>query len=305
MTAIKTALIGAGYLGQFHGQKLLELEKAGHLEFTGVFDQKNENAKQACEKWGGKKVFSTVGELCKNNAAVVISASTPAHFALAKQCLELGLHVNVEKPICEKVSEAREIINIAQSKKLILTVGHSERFNPAYKFLREKFIKPTHVEFRRLNPFKDRSLEVSVVHDLMIHDLDLFFTWDRSGVKDFVSDGGSVVSQQLDWASAILKMNSGMSASFKVSRVSPHVDRSITINSEKAQGYVNLVNLECHICEGTAAPVKTQLEKADHLLLENLEFVQAIKNKRAPLISADDGFQALVWTEKIIQKIKD
>jgi predicted dehydrogenase len=301
---ITVALIGAGYLGQFHAQKLADLQTAGFCEFTGVFDVNLSSAKKITEKFPSKIAFSSLAELLSKNQAVVIAANTLAHYPLAKQCLEAGLHVNVEKPICEKVSEARELISLAHSKKLVLTVGHSERFNPGYRFLREKFFKPSHLEFRRLNPFKDRSLDVSVVHDLMIHDLDLLFSWDRSGVKDFFADGQKVVSNQLDWASAFFKMNSGLSALIKVSRVHHVPDRTISVVSGASQASVNLVTMEASLSEGKSEPVKTLIEKADHLFLENQEFLAAIKNQRAPLISADDGYQALVWTEKIMQKIK-
>jgi predicted dehydrogenase len=301
---IKVALIGAGYLGQFHAQKLSELQALGLCEFTGIFDIKIDSAKTALEKYPGKVLYSSVKEGAENNKAVVIAANTSSHFVLAKQCLELGLHVNVEKPICEKVSDARELLSLAHSKKRILTVGHSERFNPGFQFLREKFAKPTHLEFRRMNPFKERSLDVSVIHDLMIHDLDLLFSWDRSGVKDFFADGSKTVSDQYDWAMAVLKMNSGLSAFIKVSRVHHSAERTIAVVSGSSQAFVNLVSLEAFLTDAKLPATKVQLNKADHLFIENQEFLAAIKNQRSPLISADDGYQALIWTEKILQKIK-
>ena len=205
---LRTAVVGVGYLGQFHAQKHKALTTGAwstQAEFVGVCDLNATQAEKIAQDLG-VKAFTRPQDLIGKVDAVTVASITPAHYELTKMFLEAGIHVNVEKPITVNVSEAQELIALAKKKNVILTVGHSERFSPVFTRLRELVINPLYVELFRHAPFKPRGAEVSVLHDLAIHDVDLALNLcapqlsDTRDVTVTHAAGSRLATQQLDWS---------------------------------------------------------------------------------------------------------
>ena len=202
---LRAGVIGVGYLGKFHAQKY---KNNNQVDLVGVCDGRPDQA----EKIAAELVvsaFSTVKEMLGKVDLVTIAASTSAHYELAKIFLLNGVHVNVEKPIAANVSQAEELVSLAIQKNLKLAVGHIERFNPAIIELKKYINNPTSVTLTRWAPFNTRGSDVSVLHDLMIHDIDLMLWLCPGAVQDFMASGAKVLTQQLDVAEGQFQISSG------------------------------------------------------------------------------------------------
>ena len=161
--------------------------------------------------------------------AVMVSTPTEEHFNVCRFFLENGKHVLVEKPISKTLAEADQLIRLGGEKRLVLAVGHLERFNPAVEYVSHLVEKPRFIEIQRLGSFSPRSLDIDVILDLMIHDLDIILQWDRSGIKEIRACGIPVISRQIDIANVRLEFNSGLVANLTASRVSQDKTRKLRI----------------------------------------------------------------------------
>jgi predicted dehydrogenase len=225
---------------------------------------------------------------------------------LAKLFLEKGIHVNVEKPICLKRSEAVELVNLAQKKNLTLCVGHSERYNPAFRELRQVLQRPKFMEFNRYAPFKVRGSDVSVLHDLMIHDLDLMLSMDQTPCRLVTAQAGKMVTKTYDWCSASFEFESGLKVQVNSSRLAKEMTRSIRAIDAH---HVWVANLQTGELEQTKSsgnpeqPVAFDVRPAgrgDNLLSETEAFLLAIQGKPAQAVRGEDGSKALDLVEQII-----
>ena len=226
----RVAVIGTGSLGKEHVRIYAELAAAGVVEFAGVYDVNAESAHAHATKYN-VRAFHSVEEAA--NAADALSVVTPTvtHHRIAKQLIERGKHVLVEKPMTSAGNEAAELVDLARRHMCLLQVGHVERFNPVFKYLESVATHPRFIESHRLSPYPARSTDVGVVLDLMIHDLDIVLAFVKSPVTSVDAVGIPVLSKSEDIANARLRFANGCIANLTVSRVSAERMRKIRVFS--------------------------------------------------------------------------
>jgi len=233
-------VLGTGSLGQHHARVYAELAAAGRVEFVGVFDSVPEAARKIAEKCG-TKVFASIAEAAAASDALSIVTPTTTHFDLAKQLLQQGKHLLVEKPMTDSSAQAAELVQLAREKNCVLQVGHVERFNPVFAYLQGAAPEPRFIECHRLSPYPARSTDIGVVLDLMIHDLDVVLAFVNSPVASMDAVGIPVLSRSEDIANARLRFANGCVANLTASRVSPERLRKIRVFSGGAQpSYISL-----------------------------------------------------------------
>lgn len=306
MSKLRGAVVGVGYLGNFHAQKY---KYNPDVELVGVCDHFPAQADKIAADLGVKS-FHRPQDLVGQVDLVTIAASTLSHFELAKTFLENGIHVNVEKPITATVPQAEELIAIAERKNLKLAVGHIERFNPAVNDLQKHLKNPKFMELTRMAPYKARGADVSVLHDLAIHDMDLLFWLSGSEIESMTASGTKLVSKELDTASISFKMKSGLHAVINVSRVSPVAQRSIRVLQDDCTLFAQTGTLEIEkVVPGPGGDElvkvsKWSVEKADALQRETDAFVDCVKNNKKPVVTGLDGLKALKAIEEIQKMIE-
>lgn len=307
---LRLAVIGAGHLGRFHSQKFA---KISDCKLVAVCDINAEQAAKVAEEVG-TTALTDYKKLLGQVDAVMIATPTTHHYESAKFFLENGVHVQVEKPLTATVAEGRELCDIAAKNKLVLQVGHVERFNPALIAAKDKLGIPLFIECHRLAPFKPRSIDVDVVLDLMIHDLDVVLSLVKSPVKSVSAVGTPVLTKTIDIANVRLEFESKAVANLTASRVSLNSTRKFRI-FQKSQylsidfgsGEVNLTTKTGDWVEGAEPPLALEswnLEKGDALMAEDASFVQAALGQGACLVTGQDGLKALEVAEMIRDDIK-
>jgi predicted dehydrogenase len=230
MSKIRTGVIGVGSIGRNHARVMSELDNAN---FTAVFDNHATNAREISQRFAVKAAES-LEEFASLVDAATIATPTPTHYEVAKFLMERGKHVLIEKPITEDTAHARELIEFASQRKLVLQVGHIERFNPALSALERHLTHPRFIEAHRLSPYPNRSTEIGVVLDLMIHDLEIILHLVRSPLASVDAVGIPVLSKREDIANARLRFENGCVANITASRISPERMRKIRVFQENA-----------------------------------------------------------------------
>ena len=298
MSKLKCAVIGTGYLGKFHAEKYASLE---NCELVAVVDVNEQAAKEVAEK-NGAEALTEYSSLLGNVDAVSIVVPTSLHHSVSRDFLNAGAHVLVEKPITVTVEEADELIAIAKEKNVILQVGHLERFNPAVMGL-DKEEKPLFIEAHRLSPFNPRANDVSVVLDLMIHDIDIILALIDSDIKSIDASGTAVLTQGTDIANARITFTNGCVANVTASRISMKMERKMRMFRPSSYISVDFQNkvLTKHktgdkeMFPGVPEIVSEEsvFENGDALLEEIKHFVDCIKTGKNPLVSGVAGRRAL------------
>jgi predicted dehydrogenase len=301
---LRTAVLGVGYLGLFHAQK----HKASPFsDLVGVFDASEARAQKVASDLG-VEVFTNLEQLKNKVDAVTIAATTQAHYELALWCLNHGIHVNVEKPITAELRQAEELVKKARTQNLKLAVGHVERFNPAILEMKRMDFNPESFILRREGPFKTRAADVSVLHDLMIHDVDLLTWMSGSDIKDFHVEKKKVFTQTWDFAEVHVTLENGKTATLTASRVSVVPQRSIQFLKKGETLWAQLGQMEIQSCkektkssEQSSEPVEMKnwtVEKVDALQAETNSFLQAVIENQEPQVTGEDGLKALAMIEK-------
>jgi len=306
---IRTAVVGVGYLGQFHAEKYAQLENA---ELVAVVDLDRERAAQVAEKVGARSC-SDFREILGQVDAVSIVVPTHAHYEVAKAFLEKGVHVLLEKPITTTLAEADELIRIAAATKAVFQVGHLERFNPAVLALDGVVSKPGFIESIRIAPFKPRGTDVNVVLDLMIHDIDIIQNIVGSKPEQINSIGTPVFSEEEDIANARIQFANGCIANVTASRISLKSERKMRIFQPDAYISVDFQNKTFAVFrkgDGEMFPGVPNITKEEHsfgqtdaLKSEIEAFLDSIATGKPPVVSGEDGRQALETALKIIKKL--
>jgi len=302
-------VVGVGYLGQFHAEKYAQLENA---ELVAVVDLDRERAAQVAEKVGARSC-SDFREILGQVDAVSIVVPTQAHYEVAKAFLEKGVHVLLEKPITTTLAEADELIRIAAATKAVFQVGHLERFNPAVLALDGVVSKPGFIESIRIAPFKPRGTDVNVVLDLMIHDIDIIQNIVGSKPEQINSIGTPVFSEEEDIANARIQFANGCIANVTASRISLKSERKMRIFETDAYISVDFQNKTFAVFrkgDGEMFPVVPNITKEEHsfgqtdaLKSEIEAFLDSIATGKPPVVSGEDGRQALETALKIIKKL--
>jgi predicted dehydrogenase len=298
MKRLKCAVVGVGYLGKFHAQKYASLPDC---ELVAVVDVNESSAAEIASSYEAK-AYTDYKHILGEVDAVSIVVPTTYHYALAKDFLQAGVHVLVEKPITVTVAEAEELIALAKKQDLVLQVGHLERFNPAILGL-ETDEKPLFIESHRLSPFNPRANDVSVVLDLMIHDIDIILALVDSALERIDASGTAVLTQGTDIANARLLFKNGCVANVTASRISMKMERKMRMFRPSSYVSVDFQNrvLTKHrtgtkeMFPGIPEIISEEsvFESGDALLEEIKHFVNCIQTGTPPLVSGEAGKRAL------------
>jgi predicted dehydrogenase len=299
MKKLKTAVIGVGYLGQFHAEKYAQLPGS---ELVAVVDTDGRRADEIAAKLGTKG-YGDYREILGSVDAVSIVVPTRYHFAVAREFLERGVHVLLEKPITTTLDEADQLIALAREHRAVLQVGHLERFNPAVMALDGLITKPGFIESVRIAPFKPRGTDVNVVLDLMIHDIDIIQHIVKSPVKQINSIGAPVFTSEEDIANARILFENGCVANVTASRISFKSERRMKIFQPDSYISVDFQNRKLAVFrkgDGEVSPGvpsiqmdERSFEQADALKSEIEAFLDAIATGKPPVVSGEDGRLAL------------
>jgi len=309
MTRLRCAVVGAGYLGRFHAQKYAGL---ADCDLVGIADPSAEaRARVGAEL--GVAPHADHRELLGRVDAVSIATPTSLHHTIARDFLEAGAHVLVEKPITTTADEARELIALAADRSLVLQVGHLERFNPVIRAVAGELTRPRFVESNRLAPFKPRGTDVSVVLDLMIHDIDLIEHMVSSPIESIDAIGAPVFTDEIDIANARIRFANGCVADVTASRISLKAERKLRVFQPDAylsidlqQKLLTVVRRPAAIAEGALPKVDLEersFEPGDALLDEIRSFVEAVRGGGRPVVSGEDGLRALETATRIAELV--
>ncbi|MDD2236779.1 MAG: Gfo/Idh/MocA family oxidoreductase [Kiritimatiellae bacterium] len=307
---IKVGVAGVGALGQHHARIYTELEQA---DMVGVYDVDPAAAQVVADRHG-LRVFQSLEEFSKAVEVASVVVPTDRHREVAGYLLERGIHLLVEKPIAATTQEAEELVALAQKENCILQVGHVERFNPVMQFLEEQSGVPKFIEAHRLASYpppregrSPRGTEVSVVLDLMIHDLEAILHLVRSPVKEIRAVGVPVLSTTEDIANVRLAFENGCVANITASRISPERMRKIRLFYEDAYVSLDYQNQAGEMYRKTAAgiePCEVPIEKGEPLALELGAFVEAVRRHNEPVVSGEHAAEALKLAVAVIGVIQ-
>ncbi len=317
---LKVGVFGVGHLGKFHLNNWKEIEG---IELVGFFDPNDHVAAEVSQKYQIPR-FEDAERLLDACDAADIIAPTTFHFDLCQQAIRKGKHVFVEKPLANTMEEARELINLVKESNIKLQVGHVERFNPAYLAVENLKLTPMFIEVHRLAEFNPRGTEVSVILDLMIHDIDIILNLVKSEVKHISASGVAVMTDTPDIASVRIEFNNGCVANLTSSRISMKKMRKMRLFQKDAYIGIDFLNKKTEIIRlktaedpdafsfdiDTSAGKKTiaisnpAIPEVNAIRTELEKFRDAILHNTQPLVSAVDGFRAMDVAHHILQKIK-
>lgn len=319
---MKVGVLGVGHLGQHHARNYMEMDST---ELIGIFDIDQKRVQEIAEK-NSCNVFESAQKLIAKVDALNIATPTTTHYKYAKQCLQAGKHVLIEKPICSELSQAKELVEIARSHNLKIQVGHIERFNPAVLSLSDVLLNPLFVEANRIAPFTPRGSDVPVVLDLMIHDIDIILSLVQSRVTDINAVGVPIVTEDVDIANAKIEFENGALANITASRISLKQERKIRffqrdkyISLDYQKKAVNIVkknpkikNIMSQIMSGDRNAnilemfdtEKPKIVEREPLRAELESFIFSIENDTRPIVNGQDGYEALRVAFEIMKDIK-
>ncbi len=320
MRRLKIGVLGAGHLGKIHIKCLKELP--GHYELVGFYDPDEEAARAAGRQFG-IEAFPDAGTLIDACEVIDIVTPTTTHYALARRCLEAGRHIFIEKPLAQSLDEGRALVELARRTGLKVQVGHVERFNPAMLALGAIPLEPMFVEAHRLALFQPRGTDVSVVHDLMIHDVDLVLHYVRAPVREVRASGVAVVSRNHDIANARIEFENGCVANLTASRISLKQMRKVRFFQRDAYISVDMLEKQAQVVRLFDQPVSDaaafelptadgtryitvdmpQIEPVNAIRLELELFAQSIVEDRTPPVPIEDGLRAMEVVEMIDRAI--
>ncbi len=305
MGSIKSAVIGVGYLGKFHAQKYAELSQS---ELIAVCDNNTKAATTVADDLGTHAV-SKLSELLPKVDAVSIVVPTQLHHEIAKQCLQAGKHVLLEKPMTTTLDEAKELISLAKENNCVLQIGHLERFNPAILALENTLSEPLFIESHRVAPFNPRGADVNVILDLMIHDIDIILDIVDADVVEIDAKGVAVLSKDTDIANARIQFSNGCVANVTASRAGMKSERKMRIFQHDAYISVDFQNKKVGIHrkgDGEQFPgvanidsQEHEFEQGDALKAEIESFLDCITNNKQPKVSGEAGARALATAIEI------
>ncbi len=316
---LKVGVFGTGHLGKFHLNNWKEIEGA---EVVGFFDPDDSTAAAVSEKYSLKR-FDTVEALLDACDAVDIIAPTSFHFELCKAAITRGKHVFVEKPLANTMDEARELVKLAKEANIKFQVGHVERFNPAFLALKNRPLEPMFIEVHRLAQFNPRGTDVSVILDLMIHDIDIILSLVKSNVKNISANGVAVMSDTPDIANVRIEFDNSCVANLTSSRISMKKMRKMRLFQKDAyigidflEKKTEVIQLSSHGDAGaftfdidtsngkkTIAISNPLVEDGNAIKMELQSFYNAIVNNADTPVTVIDGFRAMDVAHQILEKI--
>jgi len=316
---LKIGVFGVGHLGKFH---LNNWKNIQYVELVGFFDPNDQAAQEVSEKYGLKR-YDLAEDLIREIDAADIVAPTTHHFNLCQLALRSGKHVFVEKPMADTMDQAREIIELVKESKVKFQVGHVERFNPAFLALGEHLLNPMFIEVHRLAQFNPRGTEVSVILDLMIHDIDIILHLVKSDVKNIFASGVAVMTETPDIANVRIEFNNGCVANLTSSRISmkrmrkmrlfqkdayigiDFLEKKTEVIKLKTAGDEELFSFDIETPQGTKtlAIDNPLIREVNAIEAELTAFRDAILNNQRPPVNEIDGYVAMDVAHEILKKI--
>ena len=318
---LKVGVFGVGHLGKFHLNNWKEIPGC---ELVGFYDPDEKNAEEVIAKYGLKR-FNDPGELLTEIDAVDIVAPTDHHFSLCEAAIRKGKHVFVEKPLAQTMEEAHALVKLVRESNVKLQVGHVERFNPAFLAVKDLKLNPMFIEVHRLAQFNPRGTEVSVILDLMIHDIDIILSIVKSDVKFISASGVGVMTETPDIANVRIEFNNGCVANLTSSRISMKKMRKIRIFQKDAYIGIDFLNKKSEIIKlkdeetddtnvftfdietlngkKSIAISNPQVPDINAIKKELEEFKNAIEKNTRTIVSEIDGLMAMDVAHQILQKI--
>ena len=308
---IKIGVIGVGYLGRFHAQKYARLES---VELVGVADVDTVQGEMVAEECSCL-FFKNYKKLLPLVDAVSIVVPTVSHFEVASNCIDANTDILLEKPMTATLEEADKLIQMAERKKLLLQVGHLERFNPAVQAIEPFLTTPVFIESNRIATFKNRGVDVDVVLDLMIHDIDIILNIIKSPIKEIHTVGAPVVTPITDIANARLIFENGATANVTVSRISITNKRKMRIFQPGSYINIDFGNKNVMIVELSDVLMDSGMPKpdiqtkgftdTDALKSEIISFIEHVKDRTKPVVAGEEGRRALAIALRVIEQIKE
>ncbi len=303
---VKIGVIGIGHLGRHHARLLAEIEGA---QLVGIADINEEAGNELAQKYG-VPFFKDYKELAGKVEAVTVVVPTFLHHDVARFFLERNVHTFIEKPITKTLEEANDLVSLAGEKQLTLQVGHVERFNAAILKLQSLCDSPRFIECQRMGPFSPRIQDVGVVQDLMIHDIDIVLSLVRSPIRRIDAVGIPVLTENEDIANAHIVFENGCIANLTASRISDERIRKLRIfelDKYCSLDYANqaiTMRRKSNLEEQRIIQEELEVHKAEPLRLELEHFIKCIKEKKKPLVTIEDGKNALEVALEILEQVK-
>src|SRR5579872_1152331 len=317
---LKVGVFGVGHLGKFHLNNWKEIKTT---ELVGFYDPEDAAAAEATAKYQLKR-YDDPAQLMEDCDVVDIVAPTPVHYVLCQQAIRKGKHVFVEKPLANTMDEARELVKLVRESNVKLQVGHVERFNPAFLAVQSMPLNPLFIEVHRLAQFNPRGTEVSVILDLMIHDIDIILSLVHSEVGSIAASGVAVMTETPDIASVRIEFHNGCVANLTSSRISMKKMRKMRLFQKDAYIGIDFLNKKSEIIRlktaqdvdafafdittpdgiRTIALSNPSVPEVNAIRMELEEFTESIINNRPTKVSEVDGFRAMDIAHQILQKIK-
>lgn len=316
---LRVGVIGVGHLGKFHLNNWKEIPGT---EIVGFYDPNDDNAAQVSEKYQLPR-FLDADLLIDSCDAVDIVAPTNFHFEWCEKAIKKGKHVFVEKPLANTMEEARQLVKLAEESGIKFQVGHVERFNPAFLALKGMALNPMFIEVHRLAQFNPRGTEVSVILDLMIHDIDIILSIVKSDVKSISASGVGVMTETPDIANVRIEFNNGCVANLTSSRISMKKMRKVRLFQKDSYIGIDFLNKKTEIIKlkepqdsnvfafdietptgkKTIAMANPVVPEVNAIKMELEEFKKAIENNTRTIVSEHDGFVAMDVAHQILAKI--
>jgi predicted dehydrogenase len=316
---LKLGIFGVGHLGKFH---LNNWKQIPDVEIVGFFDPNNDHAKAVEAEYGIKRYMDEEA-LMKDSDMIDVVTPTHLHYPVCEMAIKMGKHVFVEKPMANTIEEGKAIVEMVKESGVKLQVGHVERFNPAFTALKDITLNPSFIEVHRLAQFNPRGTEVSVILDLMIHDIDIILSIVKSGVKNISASGVAVLTDTPDIANVRIEFNNGCVANLTSSRISMKKMRKIRLFQKDAYIGIDFLeknteiiklkkpdeedafsfDIETHQGTKTISIANPVVENGNAILAELTSFVHAIQKDEPTVVSEIDGFLSMEVAHQILEKI--
>jgi len=319
---LKIGIFGVGHLGKFHLNNWKEIKQ---VELVGFYDPNDVSAQEVSQKYQLAR-FLDPGTLMDAVDAIDVVAPTNYHFGLCKLAIRKGKHVFVEKPLANTMDEARELLKLTKESNIKFQVGHVERFNPAFLSVKDLDLHPMFIEVHRLAQFNPRGTEVSVILDLMIHDIDIILSLVKSEVKSISANGVAVMTETPDIANVRIEFNNGCVANLTSSRISMKKMRKMRVFQKDAYIGIDFLNRKTEVIKlktgseidvfsfdletpdggkKTISVSNPPVPETNAIKLELEKFCEAIIENSPTIVSEVDGYRAMDVAHQILQKIKN
>ena len=327
-TYINASLIGVGHLGSTHLRILKDIVKENeNINLIGIFDKDKDKLKEIADE-NKVRAFNSLDEALESSNTFIIVTPTSTHFDIASKAIRKDINVFIEKPVTSNEEEANKLIELVKDKSVKVQIGHIERFNPAIISLDDYNLDPIFIESHRLSQFNPRGTDVSVIHDLMIHDIDIILNLVKSPVLNIDANGVSIISSKIDIANARIKFENGCVANVTASRISQYKMRKMRIFQKNAYISIDFLQNLSEVFRLTTGDEKAntesfglggiELENGQKVMYERpniddinplkfelMKFFEAITENKEPIVTLEDGKQAIEVAADIVEAVEN